>query len=40
VNDVMIILERDGAVCLAERQGTGYADGKLNPDEDVYDAAR
>ncbi|MFH9969909.1 NUDIX domain-containing protein [Streptomyces mirabilis] len=39
VNDVMIILERDGAVCLAERQGTGYADGKLNPDEDVYDAA-
>ncbi|MBZ9645289.1 NUDIX domain-containing protein [Streptomyces sp. PSKA30] len=46
VNDVMIILERDGAVCLAERQGTGYADGmlnlpsgKLDPDEDVFDAA-
>ncbi|MFF4902253.1 NUDIX domain-containing protein [Streptomyces sp. NPDC001068] len=46
VNDVMLILERDGAVCLAERQGTGYADGKLNlpsgkldPGEDVFDAA-
>ncbi|MFD7284135.1 NUDIX domain-containing protein [Streptomyces sp. NPDC059862] len=46
VNDVVIILERDGAVCLAERQGTGYADGmlnlpsgKLDPDEDVFDAA-
>jgi 8-oxo-dGTP pyrophosphatase MutT (NUDIX family) len=41
----MLILERDGAVCLAERRGTGYADGMLNlpsgkvePDEDVYDA--
>ncbi|MEV0125747.1 NUDIX domain-containing protein [Streptomyces sp. NPDC050703] len=30
VNDVMLILERDGAVCLAERRGTGYADGQLN----------
>ncbi|MER6386191.1 NUDIX domain-containing protein [Streptomyces sp. NPDC001250] len=45
VNDVMIILEHDGSVCLAERQGTGYADGKLNlPSgkvelgEDVFDA--
>ncbi|AJC58588.1 NUDIX domain-containing protein [Streptomyces sp. 769] len=46
VNDVMLILERpDGAVCLAERQGTGYADGQLNlpsgkvePDEDVFAA--
>lgn len=45
VNDVMLILERDGAVCLAERQGTGYADGmlnlpsgKLDEGEDVYDA--
>jgi 8-oxo-dGTP pyrophosphatase MutT (NUDIX family) len=41
----MIILERDGAVCLAERQGTGYADGMLNlpsgkleKNEDVFDA--
>ncbi|MFF9901248.1 NUDIX domain-containing protein [Streptomyces longispororuber] len=45
VNDVMLILERDGAVCLAERQGTGYADGllnlpsgKLDEHEDVFDA--
>ncbi|WP_308013500.1 NUDIX hydrolase [Streptomyces beigongshangae] len=45
VNDVMLILERDGAVCLAERQDTGYADGQLNlpsgkldPDENVFDA--
>ncbi|MGW1836856.1 NUDIX hydrolase [Streptomyces sp. NPDC002067] len=46
VNDVMLILQRaDGAVCLAERRGTGYADGLLNlpsgkvePDEDIYDA--
>ncbi|MFQ6146742.1 NUDIX hydrolase [Streptomyces seoulensis] len=45
VNDVMLILERDAAVCLAERQGTGYADGmmnlpsgKLDEGEDVYDA--
>ena len=45
VNDVMLILERGGAVCLAERQGTGYADGMLNlpsgkvdEGEDVYDA--
>ncbi|MDT9682264.1 NUDIX domain-containing protein [Streptomyces sp. TRM76323] len=45
VNDVMLILERDGAVCLAERRGTGYADGMLNlpsgkvePGESVYDA--
>ncbi|MEU9338069.1 NUDIX domain-containing protein [Streptomyces sp. NPDC048290] len=45
VIDVMLILERDGAVCLAERQGTGYADGMLNlpsgkleTGEDVYDA--
>ncbi|WP_238431644.1 NUDIX hydrolase [Streptomyces cavernae] len=45
VNDVMLILERDGTVCLAERRGTGYADGKLNlpsgkldEDEDVFDA--
>ncbi|GAA4806226.1 NUDIX hydrolase [Streptomyces ziwulingensis] len=42
----MLILRRgDGAVCLAERQGTGYADGKSNlpsgkveSGEDVYDA--
>jgi 8-oxo-dGTP pyrophosphatase MutT (NUDIX family) len=42
----MLILKRaDGAVCLAERRGTGYADGMLNlpsgkvePGEDVYDA--
>ncbi|MFI0937549.1 NUDIX domain-containing protein [Streptomyces sp. NPDC021020] len=47
MNDVMLILqrERDGAVCLAERQGTGYADGMLNlpsgkvdDGEDVYAA--
>ncbi|MGW8066675.1 NUDIX hydrolase [Streptomyces ziwulingensis] len=45
VNDVMLILERDGTVCLAERQGTGYADGQLNlpsgklkKGEDVYNA--
>jgi 8-oxo-dGTP diphosphatase len=47
VNDVMLILQRehDGAVCLAERQGTGYADGmlnlpsgKLDDGEDVYAA--
>jgi 8-oxo-dGTP pyrophosphatase MutT (NUDIX family) len=45
VIDVMLILERDGAVCLAERRGTGYADGLLNlpsgkaePGESVYDA--
>ncbi|MEU6406774.1 NUDIX domain-containing protein [Streptomyces sp. NPDC046985] len=47
VNDVMLILERGGAVCLAERQGTGYADGmlnlpsgKLDRGEDVFDAVR
>lgn len=28
--DVMIILERDGRILLAERANTGYADGKLN----------
>ncbi|MFJ8143374.1 NUDIX domain-containing protein [Streptomyces sp. NPDC096013] len=46
VNDVMLILERDGVVCLAERRNTGYADGllnlpsgKLDPGEDVFDAA-
>ncbi|MFE4667182.1 NUDIX domain-containing protein [Streptomyces sp. NPDC056716] len=45
VNDVMLILERDKAVCLAERRGTGYADGMLNlpsgkleRGEDVFDA--
>jgi 8-oxo-dGTP diphosphatase len=45
VVDVMLILERDGHVLLAERQGTGYADGalnlpsgKLDPDEDVITA--
>ena len=45
VIDVMLILERDGTVCLAERQGTGYADGmlnlpsgKLDDGEDVFEA--
>ncbi|MFC8428536.1 NUDIX domain-containing protein [Streptomyces sp. NPDC057253] len=28
--DVMVILERDGHILLAERMNTGYADGKLN----------
>ena len=45
--DVMIILERaDGTVLLAERAGTGFADGMLNlpsgkvePGENVVDAA-
>ncbi|MGW7517847.1 NUDIX hydrolase [Streptomyces sp. NPDC054796] len=48
VNDVMLILQRtDSTLCLAERQGTGYADGMLNlpsgkvePGEDIYDAIR
>ncbi|GAB2880337.1 NUDIX hydrolase [Streptomyces mayteni] len=46
VIDVMIILERDGHLLLAERSGTGYADGLLNlpsgkvdPGENVIDAA-
>jgi 8-oxo-dGTP pyrophosphatase MutT (NUDIX family) len=45
VVDVMLILERCGRVLLAERSGTGYADGwynlpsgKLDPDEDVVTA--
>lgn len=46
VIDVMIILERsDGRLLLAERSGTGYADGLLNlpsgkvdPGENVIDA--
>lgn len=45
VVDVMLILVRDGRVLLAERAGTGYADGwynlpsgKLEPDEDVVAA--
>lgn len=46
VLDVMIILERgDGHLLLAERAGTGYADGQLNlpsgkvePGENVIDA--
>jgi 8-oxo-dGTP diphosphatase len=45
VVDVMLILERDGLVLLAERSGTGYADGALNlpsgklePGEDVVAA--
>ncbi|HEX2416786.1 MAG TPA: NUDIX domain-containing protein [Micromonosporaceae bacterium] len=45
VVDVMLILERDGHVLLAERSGTGYADGwlnlpsgKLEADEDVVSA--
>ena len=28
--DVLLILERDGCVLLAERSGTGYADGAYN----------
>ena len=43
--DVLLILERDGRVLLAERSGTGYADGafnlpsgKLEPGEDVVGA--
>lgn len=28
--DVMVILERNGQILLAERQSTGYADDKLN----------
>lgn len=28
--DVMVILERDGHILLAERKDTGYADGLLN----------
>ncbi|GHH74746.1 hypothetical protein GCM10018793_16690 [Streptomyces sulfonofaciens] len=47
VIDVMIILERsDGSILLAERSGTGYADGMLNlpsgkvePGESVIEAA-
>ena len=47
VIDVMIIMERgDGGILLAERSGTGYADGKLNlpsgkvePGESVIEAA-
>lgn len=46
VIDVMIILERDGHILLAERSGTGYADGLLNlpsgkvdPGENIIDAA-
>ena len=46
VIDVMIILERHGDLLLAERSGTGYADGLLNlpsgkvdPGECVFDAA-
>jgi hypothetical protein len=42
--DVMLILERNGHVLLAERSGTGYADGafnlpsgKLDPHEDRWD---
>jgi 8-oxo-dGTP diphosphatase len=45
VVDVMLIIERDGLVLLAERSGTGYADGALNlpsgklePGEDVVAA--
>ncbi|PPT14776.1 NUDIX hydrolase [Streptomyces cinnamoneus] len=30
INDAMLILERNGLVLLAERAGTGYADGLLN----------
>jgi 8-oxo-dGTP diphosphatase len=44
--DVMVILERDGQILLAERSGTGYADGLLNlpsgktePGESVCQAA-
>jgi 8-oxo-dGTP pyrophosphatase MutT (NUDIX family) len=43
--DVLLILERDGCVLLAERSDTGYADGaynlpsgKLEPGEDVVAA--
>ncbi|MGH3738350.1 MAG: NUDIX hydrolase [Micromonosporaceae bacterium] len=43
--DVMLILERDGRILLAERFATGYADGwlnlpsgKLEPGEDVITA--
>lgn len=47
VIDVMIIMERsDGSILLAERSGTGYADGMLNlpsgkvePGESVIEAA-
>lgn len=46
VVDVMLILQRGEQVLLAERSGTGYADGALNlpsgklePDEDVIGAA-
>ncbi|QNP71931.1 NUDIX domain-containing protein [Streptomyces roseirectus] len=45
VIDVMVILEREGRILLAERQGTGYADGMLNlpsgkvEDENVVQAA-
>ncbi|MFH9663559.1 NUDIX domain-containing protein [Streptomyces sp. NPDC017248] len=45
INDVMLVLERAGAVCPAERRGTGYADGmlnlpsgKLDEGEDIYTA--
>jgi 8-oxo-dGTP diphosphatase len=45
VVDVMLILERDGLVLLADRSGTGYAagalnlpSGKLEPGEDVVAA--
>ncbi|MGK5530953.1 NUDIX hydrolase [Streptomyces sp. URMC 129] len=44
--DVMIILEREGRILLAERAHTGYADGRLNlpsgkvdPGENVTEAA-
>lgn len=44
--DAMVILERDGLILLAERSGTGYADGLLNvpsgkvdPGESALDAA-
>ncbi|MBL1066917.1 NUDIX domain-containing protein [Streptomyces sp. 7-21] len=44
--DALIILERDRHILLAERSGTGYADGLLNlpsgkvdPGESVLDAA-
>lgn len=46
VIDAMVILERDGYILLAERAGTGYADGLLNlpsgkvdPGENVTAAA-
>ncbi|GHF33470.1 putative 8-oxo-dGTP diphosphatase [Streptomyces mashuensis] len=46
VIDAMVILKRDGHILLAERAGTGYADGLLNlpsgkvdPGENVLDAA-